>query len=230
MTAKKLLSTAAEAIIDFLFAPRCAVCEDYIENRRDMFCPRCRENIIAVARAEEHPSALKEVWRITRYRDGSRDMLRALKFNDGRRADEIAQLKIIHRILELAVDRRLEGLLSRADMAVPVPLHANRQSERGFNQVELIFGDWLRSRGLTLANVLIRVKDTKHLFDLNREERRAVIEGAFELIDGADVVGKKILLLDDIFTTGATMGECATALRTNGAAEVFGLVLASDFD
>ena len=230
MIAKKFLSAAAEAVIDFLFAPRCAVCDDYIENRRDMFCPRCRGNIIAVGRAEECPSALREVWRITRYRDGSREMLRALKFNNGRRADEIAQLNIIHHILEMAVDRRLEDLLARADVAVPVPLHANRQSERGFNQVEQIFGDWLRSNGMTLVNALRRVKDTKHLFDLNREERRAMIEGAFEVVEGVSVVGKKILLLDDIFTTGATMGECAAALKSHGAVEVYGLVLASDFD
>ena len=222
--------TVFDAIEDFLFAPRCMICDDYIENRRDMFCSRCRSNIVAIDRASEKPSALDEIWRITRYRDGSRDMLRALKFNDGRRSDEIAQLGAIHRILELAVDDRLDGLLARVDFAVPVPLHENRQSERGFNQVELIFGDWLKARGLTVENILRRVKDTKHLFDLNAEERRAVIDGAFELIDGASSEGKKILLLDDIFTTGATMGECATVLRRNGAEKIFGLVLASDFE
>ena len=230
MIAKKFLSTAAEAVIDFLFAPRCSVCDAYIENRRDMFCPRCRETIIAVEPAPEVPSALSSVWRITRYREGSREMLRALKFNDGRRADEIAQLNVIRRILELTNDRRLNDLIGRSDFAVPVPLHANRQSERGFNQVELIFNDWLNERGLTINNVLRRVKDTKHLFDLNREERRAVIDGAFEIVDGASIGGKTLLLLDDIFTTGATMGECARVLRANGAAEVNGLVLAADFE
>ncbi len=227
---KKIFMTAATAVIDFLFAPRCAVCNDYIEERRDMFCPRCRAKILAVDQALEPSSALDEVWRITRYREGSRSMLRALKFNEGRRADEINQLQAIRRILEMAVDRRLEGLLARSDVAVPVPLHENRQSERGFNQVELIFGEWLSTRGLPIENVLRRVKDTKHLFDLNREERRAVIDGAFDVIEGASVRGKRILLLDDIYTTGTTMSECATVLRSNGAEKVFGLVLASDFD
>ena len=230
MTTKKFLLTAAEAVLDFLFAPRCAVCDDYIENRRDIFCPVCRGNIIAIGRAEEVPQSLTEVWRITRYRDGSQAMLRELKFNNGRRANEIAQLNMIKRLLQWAVDPRLNALFERVDVAVPVPLHANRQSERGFNQVELIFDEWLRAHGLTLSNALIRVRDTKHLFDLNREERRAVIDGAFELIDGANVVGKKILLVDDIFTTGATMGECAKALKSHGAVEVYGLALASDFD
>ena len=230
MELKKIFWTTADAVLDFLFAPRCMICEDYIENRRDMFCPRCRGNIIAIDRASEKPSALDEVWRITRYREGSRDMLRALKFNEGRRSDEITQLKAIRRILDWVTDRRLDELFSTVDCAVPVPLHENRQSERGFNQVELIFGDWLKARGLTVENILRRVKDTKHLFDLNREERRAVIDGAFDVVDGFSIEGKKILLLDDIFTTGATMGECAAVLKAHGAEKVFGLVLASDFD
>lgn len=230
MMVRNIFLTAADAVIDFLFAPRCAVCNDYIEERRDMFCARCRATIIAVDSTPEHSSALDEVWRITRYREGSREMLRALKFNDGRRADEINQLNAIRRILEMALDRRLEGLLARSDVAVPVPLHENRQSERGFNQVEIIFGEWLSTRGLAIENVLSRVKDTKHLFDLNREERQAVIGGAFSMVEGADVRGKKILLLDDIYTTGTTMSECAAVLKANGAKKVFGLVLASDFD
>ena len=209
--------TTASAVLDFLFAPRCAVCNDYIENRREIFCARCRGNIIAIDRASEHSSALDEVWRITRYKEGSRDMLRALKFNEGRRADEIAQLNAIRRILEMAVEDRLEKLLARSDVAVPVPLHENRQSERGFNQVKLIFGEWLSKHGLSIENILRRVKDTKHLFDLNREERRAVIGGAFAIADGVSVEGKKILLLDDIYTTGATMSECARVLRASGA-------------
>ena len=229
MIAKEFLLTAAEAVLDFLFAPRCAVCDVYIEHQRDVFCPKCRADIISIGHAPEVPNALSEVWRITRYHGGSREMLRALKFNEGRRADEIAQLNSIKRVLELAVDRRLDDLIERSDMAVPVPLHANRQSERGFNQVELIFNEWLRARGLKVESALRRVKDTKHLFDLNREERRAMLEGAFALVDGVSVEGKRILLLDDIFTTGATMGECARVLRAHGAAEVNGLVLAADF-
>ena len=170
------------------------------------------------------------MWRLTRYREGSRDLLRAIKFNDGRRADEFGQLAIIHAILERAIDRRLRALFERIDFATPVPLHENRLSERGFNQVDLIFDDWLRSNGVTVENVLRRVRDTKHLFDLNREERQSVISGAFELLDGVSIAGKNILLLDDIYTTGTTMAECASVLRSHGAAKVFGLALASDFN
>ena len=157
-------------------------------------------------------------------------MLRSIKFNEGRRADELNQLSIIHAILEKAFDRRLQMLFDRIDFATPVPLHENRQSERGFNQVELIFDNWLKSHGVAVENVLRRDRDTKHLFDLNRAERQSVIAGAFELLDGVSIAGKNILLLDDIYTTGTTMAECASVLRLHGAAKVFGLALASDFD
>ena len=230
MMLKQFFMTAAEAVIDFIFAPRCAVCGEYIENRRDMFCPHCRANIIAVERAPDVPKPLTEVWRLTRYREGSRDLLRAIKFNEGRRADELNQLSIIHAILEKAFDRRLQTLFNRIDFATPVPLHKNRQSERGFNQVELIFGDWLNSHGVAVENILRRDRDTKHLFDLNRAERQSVLAGAFSIVDGVSIVGKNILLLDDIYTTGTTMSECALTLQTNGAGKIFGLALASDFD
>ena len=77
----------------------------------------------------------------------------------------------------------------------------------------------------------MRDRYTDHLYDKNREERKKEVGGAFSIIEGAEIKikGKKILLLDDIFTTGTTIGECAKVLNSNGAAEIYGIALASDY-
>ena len=113
-------------------------------------------------------------------------------------------------------------------MAVPVPLHEARYRERGFNQVELIFGAWLEGQGLPLEQALVRTKQTGPLYRMRPSERRQSLKDAFSMARDADVSGKHILLLDDILTTGATLSACAAVLRRAGAARVDVLVFASD--
>jgi len=113
-------------------------------------------------------------------------------------------------------------------MAVPVPLHKERYRERGFNQVELIFGDWLKGQGLPLERALVRTKRTGPLYKMRPAERRKSLKDAFSVAQDVDVSGKRILLLDDILTTGATLSACAAVLRHAGAERVDVLVFASD--
>ena len=101
------------------------------------------------------------------------------------------------------------------DMAVPVPLHEARYRERGFNQVELIFGAWLEGQGLPLEQALVRTKQTGPLYRMRPSERRQSLKDAFSM-RGIRLSGKHILLLDDILTTGATLSACAAVLRRAG--------------
>ena len=78
-----------------------------------------------------------------------------------------------------------------------------------------------------MRNSLKRVVDTKPNFDLSKEEREKNLQNAFEVVD--DVQGKNILIVDDIFTTGATISECSKVLKSSGANKIFVLVLASDY-
>ena len=107
-----------------------------------------------------------------------------------------------------------------------MPISKERLKERGFNQVELIFKDWLAVRDIEALEVLIRKRDTKPQFNLSPKERKANIEGAFEVVK--DVRDRDILLLDDIFTTGATVYECAKTLKEHGAKDIFVLTLSSN--
>ena len=122
---------------------------------------------------------------------------------------------------------RGEGGLLSADIVVPVPLHRQRQRERGFNQVELFARPLAKLLELPYRPVLLvrkRPRPEKHL--LTRDERQAAVRGAFAMQKGARVDNSRVLLLDDVITTGATLDACAGALREAGAASVLGLTIA----
>jgi ComF family protein len=114
-----------------------------------------------------------------------------------------------------------------AEGLVPVPLHPARHAERGFNQAELLAAPCAtRWRLPTLARALVRVRPTLPQADLDAEARRANVRDAFEVGRPGEVRGRRVLLVDDVLTTGATAGAAARALRAAGAAEVGVLTLA----
>ena len=215
-------------IFDFFYPPRCPVCDKYIENRDDILCEECERNILAIEQYSLKRPPLEEIWRLTRYKEGSRELIRNLKFDK-----KLNMLNAIEKILERAVniDDRIINLLNKIDIAVMVPLHIEREKERGFNQAELIFDKMMKRQNISIENLIIRIRATEHLYDKNLEERQKELDGAFALTEGAEkkVEGRNFLILDDIFTTGTTMSECAKILKAAGASEIYGLALASDF-
>ena len=121
------------------------------------------------------------------------------------------------------------------DVVVPVPLHLKRPRKRGFNQVYLLIRNWQTIAGqvhLDLndlqieRDVIVRNVSTVPQTGLGRRQRAANIKDAFELVDEAKIIDKRILLVDDVYTTGATVDECARLLLHHGAAHVDVLSLA----
>jgi ComF family protein len=128
---------------------------------------------------------------------------------------------------------RLSRLMDRAlpiedryDLIVPVPLHWHRRWRRGFNQAELLAREISKHRRIPILNALRRSRATSNQAGLTSAGRRRNISGAFQSREGMDLQGKKILLIDDVFTTGATAGACALALKRAGASSVSLLTLA----
>jgi competence protein ComFC len=112
-------------------------------------------------------------------------------------------------------------------IVVPVPLYAKREKERGFNQAEIISLSLSKSLSLPMEKLLVRLKDTGRQVGRTREQRLKVMEGAFTVNYKSQITNyKNILLVDDVWTTGATMRECARVLKNAGARQVGGLVLA----
>jgi ComF family protein len=113
-------------------------------------------------------------------------------------------------------------------LLVPVPLYKNKQRQREFNQSELIARAALKRlpeeirAGLELADsVLVRQRDTRSQTGLTRHQRRENMRGAFVVSDASKIVGRDVILVDDVLTTGTTAAECARVLRRAGAKRVY---------
>ena len=228
MILENIFNYIRDAIADLFYPPRCPVCYKYIEDRREILCGQCSKSIMAVERYPHSRPPLKEIWRLTRYKGGTRDIILDLKFNN-----KLNRIAVTNKILDkaLGINSDLQKLINEIDIATFVPLHEKREKERGFNQVELIFKDWIIRQNIPMERLVLRTKDTEHLYDKNLIERQQELDGAFALAKGVEdkIKNKQILILDDIFTTGTTMSKCADVLKSNGAAEIYALALASDF-
>jgi ComF family protein len=112
------------------------------------------------------------------------------------------------------------------DAVIPVPLHWRRQWSRGFNQAELLARCVAKQRGIPVWNALRRRRATATQAGLANAGRRRNVAGAFRVKEKARLAGKRVLLVDDVMTTGATANACAAALKRGGAGFVSLLTLA----
>ncbi|MSQ33675.1 MAG: ComF family protein [Dehalococcoidia bacterium] len=118
----------------------------------------------------------------------------------------------------------------KSDLIVPVPLHARRQRQRGFNQAILLAKELGRLQRIPVdLSVLQRVRNSPAQAKANTaEERRANVRDAFKPAEGPPLQDKQVLLVDDVCTTGATLDACARSLKAAGAAKVWGVTLARE--
>ena len=138
------------------------------------------------------------------------------------------QPKLARKVLALMTQIALQNPLAESTSIVPVPLHAERQKVRGFNQASVIARSLSTPLRLPLNEIsLIRRQHAeKYRAGLDARGRTETVEQAFEVIHPKLVLGEKILLVDDVFTTGATAAACSRVLREAGAEKVFVLTIA----
>jgi ComF family protein len=155
------------------------------------------------------------------YAGAVEEMIKGLKYS-GR----LALAGPLGNLLALAA----EGQAHPCDLLAPVPLHPRRLAERGFNQALVIARHLLRhaprSGARLLPDLLRRVRYTRPQVELSGAERAANVKGAFAVAGNASLEGASVLLVDDVFTTGATLAECAAALKRAGAERVMALTVA----
>ena len=217
----------SDLLFDFLFPPRCPACGASVESRGG-WCPACRAAALCVRRlplSVEHSRVLAGAWAFGLYHGVLRELLLPLKYK--KRRDGLAA---IHSFLS-AAGEVLPCAGWMPGIVVPVPLFAEKEKERGGNQTEMIFREWLTARGWIWRDALVRTRATAPQYGLSATQLVENIKGAFSLTDDSykeEIAGKSVLLVDDIFTTGATIAECARVLRKAGAAEVVAWTLASD--
>lgn len=113
------------------------------------------------------------------------------------------------------------------DFMVPVPLHKKQSHKRQYNQSEILAANLGKAAGIQVfPKTLARIKETRPQYTLTKQERAENIRNAFQVKKGDSLPGAKVLVIDDICTTGSTINECARVLKQAGAMEVHGLVLA----
>jgi ComF family protein len=155
------------------------------------------------------------------YESGLRELIHLLKYNQVRPA-----ANVLGRMLAEAIED-LQPLLAGSEvLLVPVPLHSRKLRQRGFNQSELIARAALKLKPAAVAlqlreGLLERRRETKSQIGLSRQQRRKNIRGAFAVATPDEVHGREVLVVDDVFTTGTTVSECARILRRAGASKVY---------
>ena len=185
-------------------------------NRPDPLCGLCQRAHPPFERAVAYGS----------YDGGLRDLIHLLKYQQVRPA-----AGVLGRMLGQAVAALETSLPDGAIQVVPVPLHPSKQAQRGFNQAELIarvaLQQLARPERLQLrTGALVRQRETGSQIGLTRHQRRENLRGAFAVLNPKQIAHREILLVDDVFTTGTTVSECARVLRRAGAARVWVVTVA----
>ncbi len=231
MSAPRWFQYARLALLDLIFPPRCAGCG----RAGEWFCAKCvaslhrvREPICGRCGQELSSRSCLACRRhaLPAYLHG----LRAVAHHDGQLRKAIHRLKyerlsaIAEPLGQLLCDY-LDANPLPFTLIVPVPLHDERQRERGYNQSALL-ADVVSRRTQQPAqqNILVRTRHTIPQVGLNEHERRQNLIDAFACVQRVD--DAQVLLIDDVCTTGSTMSECAAALHAAGARSVWGLTLA----
>ena len=213
-----------QALGDFFYPPHCPECGAYAK-QRGSWCQPCLDKVLRLRRLPlEIELAAKltgGAWAVGVYEGGLRRLIRQLKYHQ-----DMSATAYIYTLLHF-VEKALPSQLSACTLAVPVPLYKDKEKERGFNQAEVIFREWVTQMGLPWQRALLRQKETKPQYGLDRQARKYNVAGAFSLAAEAKVRQQHVLLVDDIMTTGATLSACADVMRCEGASSVTALVLAS---
>ena len=227
-----LLSDVLKAALDFILPQSCIICSKEI--RRGMICDNCLDYLPVVT-----PPLCLVCGRPVR------DVMQCSYCSSGSPVDHGRAWmlfippadKVIHhfkyrrktRLAEL-LGRAMGGIisadhvLSHADIIAPIPLHWWKKTRRGYNQADILAGVISTETGIERKDVLWKKKHTRTQTRLSNEARRKNVCGAFEVY--GEVKDKKVLLVDDVLTTGATVNECARILKEHGAAAVYSCVAA----
>ncbi len=224
----------AQHILDLIFPPQCASCKSH----GYLLCPACQANIHPLPpprcrhcyaqltssglciTCQRHPLQISGLRAVSTYEEPLRSCIHALKYNGNKRlAEPLGSL-----LAQVFHTQRMQ-----ADIILSVPLHSERQQQRGYNHATLLAQVCSTLVGIPLQEkILVRHRATSAQVGLGPHARQQNVAGAFLYIPTGTIQTlsrRHILLIDDVYTTGATLEACAAPLFAAGAASVWGLVL-----
>lgn len=208
-----IITQLAKEFLDLIFPPMCHGC-GRVDTR---WCDVCLAELtsIPIQIIEGESETLTELCATGKHTGKLQQAIQAFKYYDTQTLAE----PLGKRLATALIQKRWTF-----DTIIPVPLHADRQKERGYNQAYLLSQQVGNIMNIPCQpQLLTRHRDTNHQVGLGVQERRDNVKDAF--MATSDVVGKSILLIDDVVTTGATLDMCATALFTTGAKVVYAMTV-----
>lgn len=226
-------------IVDFFIPAYCGVCKHKLSRNEKVICNECFYSILPITKpfceqcgkptngeavcndCIEHPHNFSRARAIGTYNGITGELVRLFKYKK--------KTSISKRLGNmLGIILQSDEFLSCADAIIPVPLHRVAYRSRGYNQSELLAYEVSKITQLpVLTNILYRIKPTKPQKSIDeREKRLANVKGAFRSKRSEKIEGKKVILIDDVCTTGATLDECASELNKAGASDIYALVCA----
>ena len=227
MTVLRALSDVASSALDLAFPASCAGCG----REGEALCSACLPSLdarlelpggVPIGLPADLPEPLLQIEWCAPFAGPVRAALHQLKYSGERR---------LARPLGEAAARRWARVGEGATMVVPVPVHAARERQRGYDQAALIAEVAAATLGLPCVGALERARATRAQFELDRNERSANVTGAFRVRGrrgDASVTGQWVLLVDDVITTGATLAACGVALVDCGASAVSAITVARE--
>jgi ComF family protein len=245
MSITTLTSTLYDAALALVYPQACAVCSGSVESRHDgVACAACwKTNRLfsvedtlcwkcgAFTRAHVSKDRRKRI-RCGQCDGDSFTAARACGFYEGALRASVLELKrephVAARLAHLMLAALQREPINSANLIIAVPLHPGRERERGFNQAALLARKLARLSKLPLDDhsVVRRVQTGRHRAGMDSRARRESVADAFAVRHADAIAAKRVLLIDDVFTTGATVSACAAVLKDAGAEEVFVLTIA----
>lgn len=209
-----------EYILNLLFPPKCVLCGKMLQKQETDLCRACREESPQCLGKHKNFPFLDSWAAIWYYEKNIRQSILRFKFRGARQYADVYGRFLAMRLLQLYPD----GF----DLLTWVPISRARRFKRGYDQVELLARAVGKELGMEPIKTLKKMRNNRPQSGIpGQAQRRANVLGVYKVVHPAGVQGKRVLLLDDIITTGATAGECARVLLTAGAKEVHcGLIAA----
>ena len=201
-----------EFALDLLFPRKCAFCHRLLERDERGTCNACAKLLLHMDAQEKSGEFFSACAAALPYEEPVRGSIRRYKFS-GRR--EYAA--VYAPILAACIRERLDG---KFDAVTWVPVSAKRLRRRGYDQAELLARQTAALLGAPVFRMLKKRRNNPAQSTLPADRRRANVLGAYEAVDADAFSGKRVLLIDDVVTTGATLSECSRVLRTAGANDV----------
>ena len=208
--------------LDYFFPPICGMCGEINEN---YICNNCYENIKKIKKCVinvyNNRNFSKHLY-IFRYEGIIRNKIIEYKFED-----KGYLYKMFAKII--LSDKKTCNFIKKYDVIIPVPISKKRKKKRGYNQSELVANELAQKLNQDIwTDIIIKKKDNKPQSELNKLERIKNVEDIYEINKPIEVKNKKVLLLDDIYTTGSTVNEIARKLKQNQTQEIGVITLAKD--